>query len=213
MNKKQPPFLPKSRFQRKTLKPFRDASLILIASEGEVTEKQYFEFAFLRHTGVIIIPIPSNDGKSAPHWVIDNLKAEVKRRSLSKERDHLWMLIDRDRWKPETLLELKNKRCSSLPINIALSNPCFELWLLLHHIPLPDKPLSCKNEALVKELRTILREFNKFNLKEEHYMHRLDHAIAEAKKTTYEDSGFPSNPGTDVYKLVELIQSLRPSKS
>ena len=214
MSKKRPPTPPKPTFRRKVIKPFRDASIILVASEGEKTEKQYFEFSFFRHRKVVIETIPSKDGKSAPNWVLENLKDAVKKRSLShKQQDHLWVVIDRDEWKPEDLLELKNQRCESLPINIALSNPCFELWLLLHHAALPEKPLSCQNDALVNELRTILGEYNKSNLKEEHYIHGLDHAIAEAKKTTYESSGFPSNPGTDVYKLVELIQSLRPSKS
>ena len=55
-------------------KEHRDASLIFIACEGEQTERQYFSFNCLKNSRVKLIIIPS-DGKSAPSYVLDNLKS------------------------------------------------------------------------------------------------------------------------------------------
>ena len=46
--------------------------------------------------------------------------------------DELWLVIDRDCW-TDALLSHVAKECAQDDyLHVALSNPCFELWLLLH---------------------------------------------------------------------------------
>ena len=77
--------------------PFRDASLCFIACEGSKTEAQYFAFSFLQHARVKLEVIPSENGCSAPVYVLDGLKKAVKKYPLPT-RDPLWGVSGRDRW-------------------------------------------------------------------------------------------------------------------
>jgi hypothetical protein len=77
-------------------KPFRDARLIVIACEGEKTEKQYFEL-FLRDSRVTLEVLETTDGKSDPAAVLKRLTTFKKKKSL-QARDELWLVADTDSW-------------------------------------------------------------------------------------------------------------------
>lgn len=118
--------------QRKT--GFRDAKLIIIATEGTVTEVEYFNqlreqdiFSPLRFQ---IKVIPPNENKSAPNHVIKSL-TNYKKQYQIKADDELWMVIDRDRWNVKMISEIISQ-CKQKGIGLCISNPCFELWLILH---------------------------------------------------------------------------------
>ena len=46
--------------------------------------------------------------------------------------DELWLVIDRDRWTDAMLSHVAKECAQDDYLHVALSNPCFELWLLLH---------------------------------------------------------------------------------
>jgi hypothetical protein len=48
------------------------------------------------------------------------------------EIDVLWLVIDTDRWGDKQLSEVTSE-CVSKHFRLAVSNPCFELWLILHY--------------------------------------------------------------------------------
>jgi len=196
----------KPQFER-IVTPFRDASLILIASEGEKTEASYFSFPFLLHRRVKILPIPSNNGKSSPSHVLDNLKKEAKKYNLTKG-DRLWLVIDRDRWRPYQISEVMGKRVCRLNIRVAISNPCFELWLYLHFAKLPSDPVS-NSKMMVKLLRKIKGSYQKHTLISEDYEQGIARAMEEAAKTIIDTDGIPINPGTQVFLILRDIQELR----
>jgi len=121
----------------------------IIAVEGDKTEIDYFKgFNKFRkelgiRDGVNVLPLERNDTKSAPKHVFDllnefaqkNYELDQSGQSLIDEDDELWMVIDRDR-RNNSVEQLKAvlADCNKANFNLAITNPAFELWLILHFI-------------------------------------------------------------------------------
>lgn len=112
----------------------REARLVIIATEGAVTEKAYFEGLVsadgYSNPGVHVEVLATEAGQSAPKKVIERLNAFKRQYRLDKE-DQLWLIIDKDRWPDAQLAEVAQQSHQKGYL-MALSNPCFELWLWLH---------------------------------------------------------------------------------
>ena len=69
-----------------------------------------------------------------------------------KQGDQLWLVIDRDpqSWK-EKQIALIGRECSRRKYYLALSNPCFELWLLLHFEDVPKHSEQLRDELLANK--------------------------------------------------------------
>lgn len=110
--------------------------MFLLAYEGNETEPTYFEalkedYRF-NHEIIEIVSLRRDpkDTRSAPKYVFKNLEAIKEEYDLDR-RDELWMIIDRDRNRNN--IEKYYQLCQTQNnFFLALSNPCFELWLLLH---------------------------------------------------------------------------------
>lgn len=110
--------------------------IIVLAFEGNITEEIYFEefksSEFFNDSLIFLhfLKRPKSDTNSAPNHVFIKLKKEAKDEYNFLDTDELWMIIDRDRWRniPEIILECKKQN----NMFVAVSNPCFEFWLLLH---------------------------------------------------------------------------------
>ena len=89
-------------------------------------------------------------------------------------------------------------------LNVALSNPCFELWLLLH---LRDRPGALTHKQAPSMLRKYVPDYHKkvdFSTYRGGYTQAVKHAIYLDEAAN--ESGEPGrNPTTGVYKLTELI--------
>jgi len=198
-------------FKRKS--KLRDSSLIIIATEGKVTEVQYFEGLKIRQANpkIHIEILEREVGSSSPAHVIRDLKAFKKEYNLNSD-DELWMVIDKDRWPMQTLSSVA-RECTQQGFYLAVSNPCFELWLLFHLRSLTDytaskqgKFLSQKKAALVNELRDLLGSFNPTNLNTANFLHRINTAISNAQTAdTNPTERWPNGLGSRVYKLAQKI--------
>ena len=64
-----------------------------------------------------------------------------------QERDQLWLLMDRDlqSWKPAMISAIA-QQCQSKGYFLAVSPPCFEIWLLLHFEDVPNQADARKQE-------------------------------------------------------------------
>ena len=187
-------------------KMHRDASLIIIACEGEKTEAEYLNFSCFQNSRVKLCIVPSKEGKSAPVYILENLEEEAQKYDL-KQGDQLWIVMDTDRWIFETQIKpLLNARIKKFPVQLAVSNPCFELFLYLHFSSMPESPVK-DSKTMEKMLRSRLGQYSKANLSEEPYAPNIQVAIQEAEKTEYGTNTLPQNPGTDVGKLIKIILS------
>jgi hypothetical protein len=127
----------------------RDAKLIVIATEGRQTESIYFEglSLFLSNPKVHVKVIEKLDDNSSPDEVLNQLKLFEEEYNLD-EADELWMVIDRDyqSWKPKMIKQVAQICHQKKGYYLALSNPAFELWLLLHFIDCTNLSADEKNK-------------------------------------------------------------------
>lgn len=189
----------KKRPLNRTIPHLRDTKLVIIATEGSVTEKQYFEMFGNVKLQIKVIPTPKEDTKSAPKYVLERLNYFKKEYQLNKD-DELWLMIDVDDWKQEALSQVCLE-CRQKGYFLAISNPCFELWLYLHFSEDLSKISSCKDIELT--LRNHLGSYSKTNLDINKYKPYILKAITRARNLhTDADERWPTLLGTHVYKIV-----------
>ena len=114
----------------KRAKPFRDARLFVIVCEGE-REKKYFEFFQQFSQRVKFRLLPPIEDKSAPNHSLDRAASNEEELGLTKD-DQLWFVSDTDRWEENTLRTINEECMRHSNWSLAISNPCFEVWLFLH---------------------------------------------------------------------------------
>jgi hypothetical protein len=197
---------------KREITTYRDDKLFIIACDDTYAVKQYFNF--FKISRIQIHVIPSDAKQSAAYDALERLR-EIDH----LEDDELWMLLDTDHYIfgehlgrfTQTLSEAKQSN-----IHIALSRPCFEIWLLLHHVN--NLNLTDLNNAdkVEKKLRDVLGEYNKCNLKKDHYpIEKVADAIRNAERidTNVKGNEIPDSATTRVYLLWKsIINSLLPSQ-
>ena len=194
----------------------RDDRVFVVAAEDTYAPAQYFEHLPLPRVKVVVLPTPNDSGLSGPLDVVERLKKAFKEVSQKRQvqmGDEFWVLLDTDhRFQGShlkgTLTALRNAR--QVGFEIAVSNPCFELWLLLHHIdPPPDKPLTGYG-AIEDALAMAVGSYGKKSIKAGQFpLVRVPDAIRRARAL----EELPDNPtepwpkgiGTRVYRLMERI--------
>jgi hypothetical protein len=196
--------------------------IIVLAYEGNNTEAIYFETlkedAKFNDDLIYLFSLrrPKNDTNSAPKHVFNKLKKEAKDKYNFDETDEIWMIIDRDSWSniPE-IFTLCNAEGN---FYLALSNPCFELWILLHIKDLNDfneqeladihtnLKVSSKKTYLKNLLSKLLEDgYNESNPRPERFIPHIETAIERARILDSSNENFPTGLGSHVYKLVEKI--------
>jgi hypothetical protein len=179
----------------------RDAKLFIIATEGKETEKQYFEMFHSTRIKVKVLPT-GDDGKSAPEYVLERLDAFKEQYDLNEE-DMLWLVLDIDRWGDKNLSQVCSQ-ARQKNYYLAISNPCFEVWLYLHFDNLHPQDRTCRE--FKARLRTLLGSYNSSNLDLSQYKPKIADAIKRGKLLHPPSShNWPPTLGTHVYKLVEIL--------
>ncbi len=192
----------------RTVDHYRDTRLIIIATEGEKTEKQYFESELFGNRRVQVKVLQTESGHSAPKHVLNRLKEFARDCDLQPD-DQLWLVVDVDRWPIEQLVDTCSGaiRGRQITCQLAISNPCFELWLYLHLAEWENGEANCR--TVRQKLRTAAGGYNRSNLDIACYRGNIDDALRRAESMDSQPSGrWPDNPGTHVYRLVEAIRSL-----
>lgn len=202
--------MPKLLFKRTS--GVRDAKLVVIATEGLNTEPKYFkDLACKYRCSKIHVEITKRGTTaSSPEHVLSELN-KFKREYRLNKYDEMWMVVDKDRWPEKNLAQVATK-CVQKKINLAVSNPCFELWLLLHIADIAtyrneekqSLNQSCQN--LEKELRKVLGSYNKEIPDTSRFLPTVGLAIQRAKALDLNPKErWPQSLGTRVYILVEKL--------
>ena len=90
-------------------------------------------------------------------------------------------------------------------IELAISNPCFELWLLLHF---RDNPGAIDRADLRSMLKQFDPDYDK-HVSHSNYTEEYDHAFIRAKRMeelAVARGEVGGNPSTAVYKLTSAIR-------
>jgi hypothetical protein len=194
----------------------KDSRLIVIATEGDVTEPEYFnQIIDLYHNSRIKLHIIKPiEHRSAPNHVLNNLNRYCKEIGLTKN-DYLFIVIDKDRWTMKMLNKVASE-CEKKNYLLAISNPNFELWLLLHFISLQGFLVDkCDHTGYCKtKCRKYLSELGVYNKKKkikeiERYFENLCKAIENAKKIDEcSEKAIPQMITSRVYKIIDKIHSI-----
>jgi hypothetical protein len=185
----------------------RNARLIVIATEGEVTEPTYFYglIAAHRRPSIHVELLERIGGESSPAHIQVKLDNFVKKYQWN-DGDELWMVIDRDRWTESHLAQVA-RQCNQKGYFLAISVPCFELWLLLHVAIPPVSELVGLSCTQVGDLiRAIVGKYNKTNLHIDDFIPHVHNAIERSRSLdTTPSNRWPQSAGTRVYLLAEKI--------
>ena len=126
---------------------------------------------------------------------------------LGTDFDEIWCVLDVDQFEYGPALKIAAQE----GINLAISNPCFEVWLLLHHIDLA-MPLRDAGEA-IELLKQFVPGYEKADLDFSDFAEQIPLAIERAKLMCAKESPLGDNPSSGMWRLVELITAAASAES
>ncbi len=178
--------------------------LFVIATEGAETEPIYFaEFHPGREGGFRLKVLGNPRHKSRPIEVLNRL-LDYEMRERPGPNTEYWAVIDRDAWNPAELDEVSREIAKRENYHLALSNPCFELWLWLHLKP--NRPFFDRHDCQ----RSLCREWSEFakGAYDAAMLMPLVPVACERAKAIDEEpeKPWPTEQATRVYRLVERLK-------
>ena len=184
----------------------RDDRLFIVACDDSYAPKQYFNFFRFTRVQVHVVETPLDENRCHAIDVLKRLEAIEH-----EEEDERWMLLDTDHYvNGPHIKEFTRiiKEAKEKGISVALSKPCFELWLLLHHLDKNAVTELDNAKAVEKCLRGQLGEYNKTSLKREHFpVETVAKAYLQARELdkTVKGGAIPETNTSRVYRLWETI--------
>jgi hypothetical protein len=206
---------------------FFDAEKLFVLSyEGTKTEKKYFQdfrdSSYFNASGLIeIVPLKRPKNKGSDPFSVKKMLKWAKETYGFKITDEFWLIIDRDNWESnhklsfaDLVTECKNEE----NFYLAMSNPCFEIWLVLHlkdlsEFSMLEQALIYENakmgnknyiDVLLAKLQGGDRGYNKIP-NPTIYLPLTEIAINRAKSISNSNEDYPKSIGTHVYKLIEKL--------
>ena len=187
--------------------------LLLVVCEGKITEPMYIR-GFVRKARNATVEVRIHDEQGDPRKLVEMAKRERDRARVRARQqdddflayDEVWCVFDRDQ---HERFEDACQMARDNQLDLAVSNPCFELWLLLHF---RDSPGVQRRDHLQKMLGKFLSGYDK-HFDFERVTDNVDRATMRARRLDQdaERMGEPfRNPTTGVYRLTESIARVEP---
>ena len=190
-----------SRYARKA--KTRIPKKIYIAPEGTKTEYLYFKglIKALRLENVKIIMIDGEDRGSSPDKILALAVDYCSQNKIKiSEFVRVALVVDYDRW--EVHIPQTYKDAVARNYDFYLSNPCLELWFVLHdHQLSEEEKRELTTCAKFKQLWGVLFDGNYDRL-----YPLTSTAIENARELDKDcNSGWPLEVGTHIYKMFEFL--------
>jgi hypothetical protein len=181
-----------------------------VYTEGTKTEVVYLQHWYRLYRDEVIVTV--DDAHGVPSFLV-RAAVERKRTDLREEQrgrgrafDEYWCMFDVDEFPdlPETY-----RLAAQHEINIAVSNPCIELWFLLHFQErtaalerdlaqkLAKGHLSCGKALTLRALDQLV----------DNYSVALERAQKLDRKHDGDGSPARSNPSSSIWRLLERIRN------
>ncbi|PIE73859.1 MAG: abortive phage resistance protein [Deltaproteobacteria bacterium] len=183
-------------------KPLRDyRKLFIIATEGAETEPAYFAM-FQSQSATVRVKLLDSRHKSSPKQVFARAREYIIKQGLRKG-DSVWLVLDRDNWTVKQLHAVF-LWCQESLFHLAVSNPCFELWLLFH-FQNGSSVTSARNcrEKLLRELPNFEKGHVEIKKLEPLVPIAIKHAEQKDNPPCFD---WPRSIGSTVYRLVKELQ-------
>ncbi len=185
---------------------------IIIVSEGKNTEPEYFKNFQAEYKSTLVelkIVGAAGDPKRIVEKAIDLKREEArnakKSRNSFESNFSVWAVFDRDE---HNYVSEAKQQAKDQGIRVIFSNPCFELWPILHY-EYHAAPLH--RHKMQKKLADLMDGYDPKRSKSLNYQElagEYEHAKSRAKKleTEQTEAGSPDgNPVTNVYDLCDVI--------
>lgn len=202
------PSMHRSRMLSRKLATRTPAARIIIVTEGQRTEPEYLKnFADIHGAKTVeVIPIGiGGEPKTVVKRAIDELR-KVKKDSLGS-RDSVWAVFDRD--EHPRFYEAKNL-ASAHGVQLALSNPCFELWGIFHYRDWDAYVDRHECQRILEEnCSTYFAGGGKLFIDREAIRKNHPSAVARGKRSLIrrsEEGNPEGNPSTAMHLLMEHIE-------
>jgi hypothetical protein len=179
---------------------------LAIFCEGERTEPAYLEALKrrpeVRDVASVDLRIEAEHGM--PETLVSSaVKARDKSADEEGEIDEFWCVFDVEWPRNHPRLREAIQQARNNDINLAISNPCFELWLILHF----ERKSSWLDNDGARRLRRQLDGAPDKNLDPAKYMplvrQAMDNAIVLAERHSRDGTRRPQdNPSSGMYLLV-----------
>lgn len=169
----------------------RKIALVICAGETEVC---YINLLKSRYKSPNRI-ISHIEGTKIKPSLVEKRTKELKISQWDKV--HTFLMYDMD-------VQAINEKLHRCKAEMLLSNPCFEIWLLLHA---KDQKAAIETDALIKELKKsapVWKNYSKsaFTDTQKSFLNdNTDLAVSRAKKLREF-----LNPSTGIYKLIEMLK-------
>lgn len=207
---------PPSNSRRPGRQPRNERRIIKVYPEGKVTEYEYLRYWEQQNLDVTL---QWGEHGMAPKTLVRLACKDIKKSHRSEKRhgspdfDEIWCVFDVDSHPdiPQALFEAHQGG-----VHVALSNPCFELWLVLH----------CEDQRAYVERHRIQQRASELGLLEDKSrksgksivgatLKMLEENYEAAKRRAedlddlHEGNGSPplSNPSTELWRLVDRIRT------
>ena len=189
----------------------RVKKLLYLVCEGEKTEPIYFENFRTPECNFHII-LSSSGRKNATGLVKEAIRKISAGSFDAAHGDQAWCVFDVDE-NDDDELKAALSLADENGISIALSNPCFEIWYLIHYSFCSSKisrqDLLVKLDGHISGYHKKLDVFSKLN-------GRLPSAVKNAQQLNemHERAGVElistrSNPSTQVFRVIETITKIK----
>jgi len=115
--------------------------------------------------------------------------------------DEVWCVLDVDQFD----INEAERRAGKHGVALAVSNPCFELWLLLHMVDVGRPFTDCKEVG--RALAKVCPGYDKSNLAFGHFRSGVEKAIDRAKRLEERcgDRCEPVNPSSGMWRLMARL--------
>jgi RloB-like protein len=190
--------------------PFRlRKPTILVVCEGSVSEPQYLK-GHKRNCRNPRVDIEFSRERGTPKTLVEIAKRMKREAEIEADRegdqnlayDAVWCVFDVDTH-PHIADAQQMARHNG--IRLAISNPCFELWLLLHF---RDNPGMQDVNGVLSALSKFVHGYDK-HIRYDSYVGGYREAVSRARQmaeSAAKDGDPGRNPTTGVYELTELIR-------
>jgi len=203
---------PGARSLRRKVATKRIKKTLLVFCEGERTEPEYLNALKLvpavREVAAVEIRIAQSDSGAVP-LILVRRAADARDRALreSDEIDEFWCVFDVEWPANHPHLSEAVALAGANGINLAISNPCFELWLVLHF----REHGAWLDSAQAVKLRRLLDQSADKGLDPARYMSHVLKAAERAAKLDErhqrDSTSFPDdNPSSGMHRLIASVQ-------
>jgi len=186
---------------------------LLVFVEGRRTEERYIVHWWRQYRGSIIVNVDKFHGSplSLVKRAVERQRESVReaKRGKGKAFDEIWCVFDIDE---HPHLQQAIALAQENGISLAISNPCIELWFILHF---EDQAASIDRHRAQHRSEELLHCSK--NLTEQALaalVSEHDKAVARAKQLDNKHRGDGSedgsNPSSSVWKIVDSIRQTQP---